>query len=725
MINTITMSSVASYKTAATLATDKEINLIYGLNGTGKTTLSNFLYARDNSSFSNCSCSPLGDIEVIVYNQQFVDDHFWESDTIPGIFNLSQENKRAESQIQDAERDIQKNLTNQGAISEAIAKLESELEAQKDIAISKTWEIKTNYTGGDRVMEFCLDGLRGKRERLFAHISSLHKPEEPPTRTVQEVKRDVEALVDESLGPQEVILPLEFEQHDCEKNELFSKEILGNTETKVSKLIEALDNVDWVREGIRYIPEHLDENGAPCPFCQQITITESVRDDLVSYFDDEYERDTSKITSMLVRYKNEIEKVHELKKYEDHPFIANRLSDFRALYSKLTSRLHSNLSKMEAKARTPSQQETLESSRDDVAELNAFLAEVRTEILKHNESLEDRQGTLEKLKDEFWSIMRWDYDQTIQRYKDDVNQVTTRTKALNAELTSLTEAERALKRSVSDLQKSTINIDAAVEKINSRLKEIGIDDFRIEKFSERQYKLARDGQQIGDFKSLSEGEKTIISFLYFCELCKGKRDATDSVKEKIIVIDDPVSSLSHIFIFNVGHLIKSEFFNSPQFQQVFVLTHSLYFFYELTYRDHNTRHEKQKLIRLTKNTDGSGFSKMKYEEIQNDYQAYWAIVNDKSQSPVIIANTMRNIVEYFFGFIEKLQYHDVFKDAKLDSTRFQAFMRFIDRESHSSGTNVFDYKEFDYDLFREGLKLLFCNMGYEEHYNKMSRIGNH
>ena len=40
MINKITISGVASYKNEATLETDKNINLIYGINGSGKSTFS-------------------------------------------------------------------------------------------------------------------------------------------------------------------------------------------------------------------------------------------------------------------------------------------------------------------------------------------------------------------------------------------------------------------------------------------------------------------------------------------------------------------------------------------------------------------------------------------------------------------------------------------------------------------------------------------------------------
>ena len=52
MIRKISMNLVSSFKNPAILETDKKVNLIYGLNGTGKSTISDYLYDRSNSKFS-------------------------------------------------------------------------------------------------------------------------------------------------------------------------------------------------------------------------------------------------------------------------------------------------------------------------------------------------------------------------------------------------------------------------------------------------------------------------------------------------------------------------------------------------------------------------------------------------------------------------------------------------------------------------------------------------
>ena len=211
----------------------------------------------------------------------------------------------------------------------------------------------------------------------------------------------------------------------------------------------------------------------------------------------------------------------------------------------------------------------------------------------------------------------------------------------------------------------------------------------------------------------------IISFLYFIELCRGKKETTETGKKKIIVIDDPISSLSHIYVFNVGRLIHSEFLRSDKYEQIFLLTHSLYFFYEMTDTNKERRKEQQKLFRIRKNTIGSAIIEMSYEEIQNDYHSYWFVVKDNQQSPALIANCMRNIIEYFFNFVEKKDLNNVFQKPAMLENRFQAFNRYINRESHSLGQNIFDIKEFDYTDFKDAFALVFKENGYAEHYNKM------
>jgi len=365
----------------------------------------------------------------------------------------------------------------------------------------------------------------------------------------------------------------------------------------------------------------------------------------------------------------------------------------------------------------------LEKTDAVVNEINAIVNKINVEIQKYNEKIDHKMAALNDIKDRFWKLMRYEYNAVINLYLTDEKMYKQSVDNLKKELKGNQIAIDQQQKIITENRKKTNNIDEAVDSIRQGLIDIGISDFTIEKVSDEDalYHLKREMGGSNVFKTLSEGERMVISFLYFIELCKGETKADASSTRKIIVIDDPISSMSHIYIFNIGRLIHNEFLRNSRYEQIFVLTHSLYFFYELTCINHEDRKKLQKLFRLSKNSDGSYFMEMKYEEIQNDYQAYWRIIKDKEQHPALIANCMRNIIEYFFNFVEKQDFPQVFQRPELQETRFAAFNRYMNRESHSKGQNIFDIKEFDYDSFRDAFRLVFEKEGYSAHYQKMMK----
>lgn len=113
MISKIVLKRVASYKKEAVLDTDKKVNLLYGLNGTGKSTFSEFLYDQTGARFSQCSIEGLKENDtVLVYNQKFVQDTFYEPEGIHGIFTLSKGNADAQKVIDTTSAEVKK-LTEQ------------------------------------------------------------------------------------------------------------------------------------------------------------------------------------------------------------------------------------------------------------------------------------------------------------------------------------------------------------------------------------------------------------------------------------------------------------------------------------------------------------------------------------------------------------------------------------------------------------------------------------
>lgn len=720
MISKIVLNGVASYKKEAVLDTDKKVNLLYGLNGTGKSTFSEFLYDQTGARFSQCSIEGLEENDtVLVYNQKFVQDTFYEPEGIHGIFTLSKGNADAQKVIDTTSAEVKKLTEQKRKIEEKKTKNEQKHLGEIEEYKKQVWKIKTEYTGGDRVLEFCLDGLKGNKDTLFKHIISLEKPEGELDYSVDDLKKEAQQLQGEAQSRQ-LLSKVLINVEDIEQSELLSKVIVGNKNSSVASLIETLGNSDWVNTGIKYV--HIDGEKGVCPFCQQKTITQNFLEQINAYFDESYNRDKSQIEQMISRYDAEIKKATDFfNAIKDDSFLEKNKAEIESLSANLISVLEHNLNTLREKAKTPGIQVSLQPINEIIESINSIIKNANNEITLYNQRIADIKGSKSKIRDSFWCLMRKEYNSVIELYAANEKAYEQSVKNAQKELQTKTSEINTNTALIEENRKKTVNIDEAVENIKNGLIDIGITDFTIEKYSEEEalYRLKREDLDEDVFKTLSEGEKMVISFLYFIELCKGESIAEKASNKKIVVIDDPISSLSHIYVFNIGRLIHNEFLRTKKYDQLFILTHSLYFFYELTNTNHKERKETQKLFRICKNTESSYFEDMKYEDIQNDYQAYWHIIKDEKQSPALIANCMRNVMEYFFNFVEKQDFAQVFQRPELQENRYMAFNRYMNRESHSKGQNIFDIKEFNYDSFREAFKKVFETEGYIDHYNKM------
>ncbi len=720
MITKINLKNVASYKGLTSLETDKKVNLIYGLNGTGKSTLSNYLHNQTDEKYKSCSVEGLDqNHEILVYNQTFIQETFFEAENLKGIFTLSKENKEAETKISNAQKEIKKLESENEGKGKELETEKTSINQKQESAKNAVWKIKTDYSGGDRVLEFCLDGYKGSKDNLFNHIVGLVKPTAKPTKSIDDLKNDLQSISGDKAQKYSFLSDITFTSQSVETETLFNKQIVGNENSTVSQLIKELGNSDWVKEGLQYLPDEETQENTTCPFCQEKTISNSLVESIKNYFDASYEADINSLKSFLEQYTQAFQSIPNKSTFEANQKFETYKKDFEIKYSAFTKIVEDNKKLIEDKIKTPSVSVTLKSSTNALEEINEVIQKINGLVTEHNKNIDQKETVKTNIKKTFWEIMRWDYDQTISSIKADKTTSKIKTDVLEVTLKDNSTKINAQNAIIAEQQKQTVNIEEAITNINNGLIDLGITDFKIQKYSDNFYKIVRGENQEKVFRSLSEGEKMIISFLYFIELCRGKKEATETGKKKIIVIDDPISSLSHIYVFNVGRLIHNEFLRSDKYEQVFLLTHSLYFFYEMTDTNKERRKEQQKLFRLRKITTGSEILEMSYEEIQNDYHSYWFVVKDDKQPAALIANCMRNIIEYFFNFVEKRDLNNVFQKPEMQNNRFQAFNRYINRESHSLGQNIFDIKEFNYQDFKDAFAELFKATGYEDHYKKM------
>ncbi|QWA14105.1 AAA family ATPase [Sodalis ligni] len=74
-----------------------------------------------------------------------------------------------------------------------------------------------------------------------------------------------------------------------------------------------------------------------------------------------------------------------------------------------------------------------------------------------------------------------------------------------------------------------------------------------------------------------------------------------------MVIDDPISSLSHNYIYEVASMIYHNLIKSQQAKHIIILTHNLFFYQEMILSTNESNHNK-KMLR----TDGRCIAYQKY-----------------------------------------------------------------------------------------------------------------
>lgn len=724
MIESITLRSVASYssETDTVIDTKKQIILIYGQNGTGKSTIGNYLQTPEQSEYISCSVQYSGEPpEVLVYNQRFIEKNFYETNQ-PGIFTLSEGNKEAELEIAKSEKEIYElNLKQELLIEEGkklSANKEQEILALKD----KVWEGKSKY---DRtVLDFCLDGYKHSKDRFLDQVRSAqlvqhnHVTHEHLIKEASELKEQQETELPD-------VTQVAFTESSIENDPIFQEAIVGSKDSYLSQLIQKLGNADWVKNGREYLTIQKDS----CPFCQQ-QLPSSFEDAITALFDKAYENKISLLKSLLSRYQaaiNNLENKLQSPNFQMEYVTGN--DAFNLSKFKLLENLKLNIASIQTKISLPSAPVSLINTNDDISTLNACISEVSNNIKAFNDRIRNKKQHLAKIKNDFWSMLKNSYSSVISVTDAKVAQLEDELTKKRNELIKIRSSIADQKKLIVENRAKITNIDLSIANINSAIDNLGLHGFRIEKAEQdsNYYKLTREGNSKHVYKTLSEGEKTLITFLYFVECCKGTTDkgAPAIGSNRVILIDDPVSSLSHNYVYDIASLIQHKIIEAG-YRQVFVLTHSLFFFHELiklkTYCQDKTLKKNYRFFRTTKNSV-SLIKEMQESEVLNDYQSYWETLKDCLAGKVagtVMPNMMRNILEYYFNFThQEASLNAALMKLEKEEGEFKALFRYINRQSHSDGINIHDYGVINPELYMEKFHLIFKETGFEKHYQKM------
>lgn len=138
----------------------------------------------------------------------------------------------------------------------------------------------------------------------------------------------------------------------------------------------------------------------------------------------------------------------------------------------------------------------------------------------------------------------------VAKYKAEQAKLQKEADELTSKATAARRAFNIATGEIAELNKQVVNTQAAIASINALLKDSGFQGFSLRERHPECYGVIREDGSIA--VKLSKGERNFIAFLYFYNLVRGSH-SSDEVKDKIVIIDDPVSSMDSNTLFIQCH----------------------------------------------------------------------------------------------------------------------------------------------------------------------------
>ncbi|MCP3763642.1 AAA family ATPase [Domibacillus sp. A3M-37] len=272
-------------------------------------------------------------------------------------------------------------------------------------------------------------------------------------------------------------------------------------------------------------------------------------------------------------------------------------------------------------------------------------------------------------------------------------------------------------------------VEYSINEINALLKSYGFTNFELAASSEKgNYGIVcSNGENAKE--TLSEGEKTFITFLYFSQLIKGSNNKESLRRDKVIVLDDSISSLDSNILFIVSNLIRklvdSIRSSNCDIKQLFILTHNIYLHKEVSFnKGKGATKLKDETFWIIRKIDNKSYVESYNENpIKTSYELLWKelLAAKQDESVITIQNIMRRIIGNYFKFFRNIDIDkqiDAFPEE--DRTVCHSMMSWINDGSHYINEDL--YVEAPAEVSTRYFKVfekIFEKSGHHAHYKMM------
>lgn len=724
MIKNITIRDTASFDNVNGIYfTPTLINFIYGSNGSGKTAISNVL--RNCAAFPSCNldwglATP---IQTLVYNRTFIEENFEQSSELKGIFTLGKESKVEVEKIKANQAEIEKKdkfiLDFKGTIEQENIKLQN----TENNFSEKCWAVLKKF---EETFIKAFEGNRNAKQRFKEKVIAEFASNKQPLVAFAELESKANQILNSAAVKtpevREFILP-DFKT--LEENAIFQTRIIGKDDVDIAKMILKLNNSDWVRQGIGYFKV----NDEYCPFCQQTT-TESFRKQLDEYFDESYTQQIQTLKTANDKYNLECETL--LNAIANYIALNNQFIEIDALIGLkdlISSKHQKNILMLERKIKEPTTKIELDSITEHNNKLKEIIDHAILKTKEHNKLIDNIDAERKLLIAKIWAFTINELKADKITYTAEKDAFDKAIKGVKAKIISTEGEIRILKADIQNSESKITSIKPTIDAINKTLSGFGFTNFSLaETKTPGSYKVIRENGL--DAKStLSEGEKTFITFLYFYHLTNGSFETDKITTTKVLVIDDPISSLDSSVLFIVSNLVRKLIADCREgksnIKQVFLLTHNVYFHKEVTFQKRSESNKGESFWIVRKVGNNSEIENYKDNPVQTSYDLLWQEIRDRAKiNKLTVFNTLRRILEYYFKILGKIKDDELLNQFEgEDKVISNALLSWINDGSHTINDDIFiSTDEETVEKYLRVFKRIFEVERQIEHYNMMMKV---
>jgi wobble nucleotide-excising tRNase len=700
----------SNYTWKTDLPSFKQFNLIYGWNGSGKTTFSRLFNCIDDSLLSNVEYEiQFSDgnkykqsddlpLKIRVFNQDYIQNNIkiFEGKANSISILLGETSKESVEQIEND----RKLLNGDPDLPDKLGKAQLHLKLSKDKERT-TKERDGKFTEIAKTIGAAIGGssLRDYRrpqaeKDFFTIIEKAELNQEDLTKYSLSAKQDslpeITRLFLKDIDSEEESNPMTLLNNITEKAGVLLKKTVDSE--VIARLSANADIADWVEQGINL---HVKHSTDICEYCQQ-KIPQSRIEQFGRYFNEEDKKLKVEISDLVEELKKIYSAIQTVQIPDKARFYNNLQNQFDSKKTSFEEVKQTILTEITALA------EELKSKKSKTTEIITLKTKPDTKSMFISlDGLNDIIDIHNKTTSDFNEI-RLDSVNKLKRHY--LSTIFDEIKDYDKEISNLSQSVEQLKSEIEEIQ-HRINANAA--KISSQHKACDVINEKLEVFlghKELNFMPHTEAGVVTGYNimrgdkpaiHLSEGERTAIAFVYFV-VHLGDQDF--KVDDGIVVIDDPISSLDSNSLYQAFSFLKNAVKNG---KQVFILTHSFDFL--------------KLLLNWRRSAGGTGYYMIKNEfpkdarcayidkmdkelcNYESEYHYLFKLLkqlrNDQDNSiskAYSVPNIARKVWETFLmfrvpnggNFYKKM---DELKAAGYDEQKLDAIYKFTNNQSHITG----------------------------------------